>query len=62
MANSRRKTPVAIVARARAAWNKNGGGVLLTGQHLRNDKNGEYYRVVVDGGNMCRGTRPWRWP
>lgn len=59
MANSRRKTPVAIVARARAAWNKDGGGVLLTGRYLRQDKDGEHYRVVVDGGNMCRGKPLW---
>jgi len=60
MANSKiRKTPVVLVARARAAWNKDGGGVLLTGRYLRNDKDGEHYRVVVDGGNTCRGKPLW---
>lgn len=50
---------MALVARARAAWNKDRGGVLLTGQFLKNDKDGSHYRVLVDGGNKYHGKVQW---
>lgn len=59
MAKAREKMPMALIARARAAWNKDRGGVLLTGQFLKDDKDGSHYRVLVDGGNKRHGKVQW---
>ena len=56
---SRDRMPIALVARIRAAWNKDGGGVLLTGEYGKCDHNGSHYRVVVDGGNEYHGRKQW---
>jgi hypothetical protein len=53
------KTPIGLIARARAAWNKDKGGVVLTGKWGKNDHNGSHYRVVVDGGNVWHGREQW---
>lgn len=50
---------VARIARCRAAWNKDHGGVLLTGEYGRSDHNGSHYRVVADGGNEYNGRKQW---
>jgi len=55
----RAKKPIALIARARAAWNKDKGGVLLTGQFTKSDKDGSHYRVLVDGGNPRSGRVQW---
>lgn len=58
MKKARKKKPIALIARARAAWNKDNGGVLLTGEFLR-CKDGNRYRVLVDGGNRYHGKATW---
>ena len=55
----RMKKPIALIARARAAWNKDGGGVLLTGEYTKSDHNGSHFRVLVDGGNVYDGKKHW---
>ena len=47
------------IARKRAAWNRNGGGVLLTAENTGNDYNGVHWRVIVDGGNRWNGRVSW---
>lgn len=54
-----KKKPIGLIARARAAWNKDKGGVVLTGKWGKNDHNGSHYRVVVDGGNVWHGREQW---
>ena len=53
------KKPVALIARARAAWNRLNGGVLLRGEFGKCDHNGNHFRVLVDGGNFHRGRVQW---
>lgn len=55
----KKKMPIGLVARARAAWNRERGGVVLTGKWGRCDAYGNHYRVVVDGGNQCNGRDTW---
>jgi len=56
---SRKLWPVWLTARARAAWNKDKGGVLLSGEYTKGDHNGNHYRVLVDGGNRYDGRFHW---
>lgn len=50
---------VHTIAAKRAAWNRNGGGVLLTAELTANNQTGVHWRVLVDGGNYCQGRALW---
>ena len=54
-----KKEPMDLVARARAAWNRNGGGIILTGQYTKSNNEGNHYRVLLDGGNTWHGKKLW---
>lgn len=56
---AKEKKPVAMIARARAAWNREDGGIVLQGQYTKSDQNGSHYRVLVDGGNVYGGRAHW---
>ena len=47
------------IARKRAAWNRTGGGVLLTAELTGKDAGGVHWRVLVDGGNRYGGRVHW---